>query len=261
MGSNKAVIASFRQQVLHFVADPQWVVPSLIAPFTFTIVALMLYRDVDGPVVLYAVLGGGVLGMWGNTLYSSGWSINFDRMNGTLEPLMITPTPLIKVILGRALWNATIGLSNALLVFLVAEVAFGAEVGIADPPMFFLALLLTLLSLASIGLAFSAFFVFTRASSVLMTTLEFPIYVASGAMFPLTVLPEWTRPVSYLIAPTWGVDALRTAGLDSYEPILSGMLLDLVPLALLTSVYLLIAWWLFRRLERKVLMDGSLGRW
>jgi len=257
----RASKAAFKQQAIHFLADPQWVIPSLIAPFVFTIVAMMIYKDVDGPIVIYAVLGGGVLGMWGNTLYSSGWSINFDRMNGTIEPLMVSPTPMMDVIAGRAVWNTLVGLIDALLVFLFAEFAFQASIDLPDPALFFVTLMVTLLSLSTLGIVLSAFFVMTRSSSVLMQIIEFPLYVACGAMVPLTQLPEWSRPVSYALAPSWGVDALRvSAGLEGTQGIDIGYMGDVVVMLLISAVYLLIALWLFRRMERVARIDGTMGR-
>jgi len=258
----RATSAAFKQQARHFFADPQWVIPSLVAPFTFTIVVLMLFPAVDEPVVLYAVLGGGILGMWGNTLYASGWSVSFDRMNGTLESLLITPTPMVQVVAGRAVWNTLIGLTNAAAVFVVAELAFGTELRLEDPALFFLALAATLLSLATVGLMLSAMFVMTRSSTVLMQILELPIYFISGAMIPVDHLPEAIRPFSYALAPTWGVDAMRqAAGIQGTTVMGLGTGADLLIVAAITSVYLAIALYLFRRMEARARADGSLGRW
>ena len=102
----RALTSSFRHQMLHFFAEPQWLIPNIIAPFVMTLVALMLFRNSSGDFVLYAILGGGMMGMWGNTLYSSGYSIQFDRWNGTLEAVLATPAPLVWIIAGRSLWNA-----------------------------------------------------------------------------------------------------------------------------------------------------------
>lgn len=258
----RAVVAALKQESYHFFADPQWVIPSLVAPFTFTIVTLMLFKDFDGPVALYAVLGGGVLGMWGNTLYASGWSVSFDRMNGTLEPLMVTPTPIIQVIAGRGIWNSAIGLLNALAVFVVAEIAIGTGMRLGDPFMFFALLMLTLLSLSTVGLMLSAFFVMTRSSSVLMRILELPIYLLSGALIPITYLPDAIKPLSYLLGPAWGVDALRVAAGISDEYISSlGLLSNVMLMLALTLAYITIAIILFRHMEQRARINGTLGRW
>ena len=254
----RASKAGFKQAFIDFITDPQWIIPSLIAPFIFTIVALMIFNDVSGPVVLHAVLGGGVLGMWGNTLYSSGWSISYDRYNGTLEPLMISPTRMIDVIAGRAVWHTIIGLSNALLVFVVAEFMFDAPIALQNPLLFFAILVLTLFSLATIGLIFSAFFVLTRASSVLMSSLEFPIYVVSGAMFPISLLPDWVGYISKSLALSWGVEALRCVAFDGYVE--SIFVTNVGMMMILNIFYLVIATGLFYVIEKNIRRHGTIGR-
>jgi len=254
----RASAAGFKQAFINFIADPQWIIPSIIAPFIFTIVALMIYNDSSGPVVLQAVLGGGVLGMWGNTLYSSGWSISYDRYNGTLEPLMISPTHMMDVIAGRAVWHTIIGLSNAVLVFVVAEIMFETSLTLENPLLFFLVLVMTLFSLAAIGLIFSAFFVLTRTSSVLMSSLEFPIYVVSGALFPVSILPAWASWISLGLAPSWGVEAMRSVAFGGF--VTGDLLTDVGMMVLLIAIYLVLAAVLFHMIERNVRNHGSMGR-
>jgi ABC-2 type transport system permease protein len=258
----RAIGASFRQQAIQFVTDPQWIIPSIISPFLFTMVVLMIYPDVTGPVVLQAVLGGGVLGMWGNTLFASSYTISFDRMNGTLEPLIASPTNLVDVIIGRAIWNALIGLLNALLVFVIAELIFRTDVTVVDPLMFFLTLILTLLSLASIGLIFSAAFVFSRRSYVLTSIAEYPIYILCGALVPITMLPGWTNYISLALAPTWGVEAMKMAAVEGYQSTLGfDMWICIAAMLILTAVCLVIASLLLRRIERNILETGSATRY
>lgn len=262
MPNLNAIAGSFKKQALDFIADPQWIIPSMVAPFTFTLVTLMIYPVRDASIVLYAVLGGGVLGMWSNSLRASGFSINYDRMVGTLEPLMVTPTPLMEVIAGRSIWNAMIGLLNSLLVFILAEVVFQTTIKLAEPLLFFIALTFILLSLSAIGLFLAAFFVFTRASSVLTQILELPIFIVSGAMVPINLMPSWSWPLSFTFGPFWGVDALQiSAGVSTTSPIPLGYVGDLLMLIMITSVYLAITWVLFKKMDSKARESGSLGRY
>jgi ABC-2 type transport system permease protein len=261
MISARAVKAAFRQQAIHFFVDPQWVIPSIIAPFIFTTVSLFMFRHTGGDLLLYAVLGGGVLGMWGNTIQSSSWSIGYDRMNGTLEAIMVTPAPLASVVLGRCLWNSFIGLLNALAVFLVANFAFGIDITVRDPLGFAAALLLTLISLSILGMVFGAFYVVTRASSALFQMLEFPVYVLSGAVYSLAILPGWARPFSFIIPATWGSEALKIATFSGYNPLGVGYWGALGLLLLSTVTFLLLSLRLFSYLEKRAKISGTLVRY
>jgi ABC-2 type transport system permease protein len=43
--------------------------------------------------------------------------------------------------------------------------------------------------------------------------LEYPVWIASGLLFSVALLPEWTRPISWLLPPYWGIQAIRHAAL------------------------------------------------
>ncbi len=266
-----ALYSSFKTQALHFLADPQWLIPNIIAPFILTLVALLLFKDsTGGNFVLYAVLGGGMMGMWGNTLYASGFSITWDRWWGTMEAILATPSSLIWIIAGRALWNSLIGILNGVFILIIAVAVFQAPLNIANPVMFFIAFFLTLLSLASLGLLFSSSFVLTRQAGVLTNGLEFPIYVGTGTMFPIATLPFWSHPLSLGLGPTWGVDAIRYAAGFNPSPISSlfminlgvaaSMILDLVVMIFLSIVYLGLSVALFRFVEMRARLSGELAR-
>jgi ABC-2 type transport system permease protein len=251
-------IASFRMSMLHFFADPQWIIPNIIAPFIFTVVALMLFRDVSGSVALYAVLGGGMMGMWGNTLYGSGFALQFDRWAGTLEYVLATPSRLVWIIAGRSACNALLGLINALAILAITALGYSARFDIAQPAMFILALLLTLISLSALGILFCSAFVLSRSASVMTNGLEFPIYVVSGSMFPIGLLPFWVHPISLCLGPSWGIDALRYAADATYRGLGFGYWMDLLAVSASAVIYLAIGFRLFISVENKARRDASL---
>jgi ABC-2 type transport system permease protein len=244
--------------MLNFFSDPQWIIPNIIAPFIFTAVALIFFRNASGSLALYAVLGGGMMGMWGNTLYGAGFALSFDRWNGTLEYVLAPPSRLVWIVAGRSASSAVLGLVNALAVLVVAVVGFKAQLGIVDPITFLLALILTLASLSALGVLFCSSFLLTRSASVLTNGLEMPIYVASGSMFPIALLPFWSHPLSLSLGPTWGIDALRQAADVTYVGMSFGFWTDILALLASTVAYLAIGFWLFIIVEKKVRRDASL---
>jgi ABC-2 type transport system permease protein len=48
--------------------------------------------------------------------------------------------------------------------------------------------------------------------------LEYPIWLIAGLLVPVSTLPIWIHPVSWLLAPTWGMEAIRGAALGSSPP-------------------------------------------
>ena len=243
---------------LNFFSDPQWIIPNIIAPFVFTAVALIFFRNVSGSLALYAVLGGGMMGMWGNTLYGAGFALAFDRWNGTLEYVLATPSRLVWIVAGRSASSAVLGLFNALAILLVAEFGYRANIGVANPILFLLALVLTLTSLSALGVLFCSAFLLTRSAQVMTNGLEMPIYVASGSMFPIALLPFWSHPFSLALGPTWGIDAIRFAADPTFTGMGFGYWIDLLILGLSTVAYLAVGFWLFLVVEKKARRDASL---
>lgn len=262
----RVIFSAFRMAMLHWMADPQWIIPNIIAPFVFTTVALTLFKDSTGPFGLYAVLGGGMMGMWGNTLYSSGYAIEFEKWQGTLEEVLVAPSKLLHVITGRAVSNALFGLTNMVAILLIAAFGFRVPLGIADPFLFAVSLILTLLSVSALGLIFASAFVLSRSAQALTNGLETPLYIVSGSMFPIALLPFWVHPAAYVLGPTWGVDAIRLATSSEYasQSFWMGMnvnvaiFLDLTVMLLITLAYAAMAAVLFKVVEKRARIKGTL---
>jgi ABC-2 type transport system permease protein len=262
----RVIYSAFRMAMLHWIADPQWVIPNIIAPFVFTTVALTLFRDSTGPFGLYAVLGGGMMGMWGNTVYSSGFAIEFEKWQGTLEEVIVAPSKLIHVITGRAISNALFGLTNMIAILVIAVAGFRVSLGISDPLMFAASLLLTLLSVSALGLIFASAFVLSRSAQALTNGLETPLYIVSGSMFPIALLPFWIHPAAYVLGPTWGIDAIRLATSADYvsQSFWAGLspniaiFLDLTIMILITLAYVLIATVMFKLVEKRARITGTM---
>ncbi len=257
----RSTVAAFRLSVLQFLADPQWLVPSMIAPVIFALVSFELFR-VAGPYFLtYAILGAGMMSMWGQTLYGSGWATGQDREFGTLEPTIQAPTPYLYVVLGRVLWNVLSGLIGGLIVYLVILVVAGGPPTVTDPLGFALLFVFIMVTLASVGVVFAAFYVYTRYAGFIQNIGEFAFYIGTGCMFPVVLLPFFTNPISLLFPPTWGLDALRYLSIPGYRGFEWGFWGDLLGAVATTTAYLGFAGMVFYRVERHVLEEGNLSEY
>ncbi len=250
--------ASLRLSVLQFVADPQWLIPSTIAPVVFALVSYQIFRGSGPSFVLYAILGAGMMSMWGQTLYGSGWATGQDRNLGTLEPTLSAPTPYLYVVAGRVIWNTLAGLLGGLIVFVVVSLSYGRPIPLADPVRFALLFVFVIGSLAAVGVVFAAAYVYTRYAGFIQNIGEFAFYVGTGCMFPVVLLPFWSNPISLLFPPTWALDALRYVAIPSYQGFSWGFVGDLIGAVGTTVVYLAIAGTVFSRVEKHVLEVGNL---
>ena len=60
-------------------------------------------------------------------------------------------------------------------------------------------------------------FVLYRHANALGNLLEYPIWLIAGLLVPIATLP-WVRPITWLLAPTWGMEAIRGAALGTQAP-------------------------------------------
>jgi ABC-2 type transport system permease protein len=59
--------------------------------------------------------------------------------------------------------------------------------------------------------------VLSRAMLYWVNTLDYPMWIFAGFLFPVALLPGWTTPLSFALAPYWLADALHRA-VDGASP-------------------------------------------
>jgi ABC-2 type transport system permease protein len=257
----RSMLASLRLSLLLFMADPQWLIPSMIAPVIFGLVSFELFRGYGTYYLTYAILGAGMMSMWGQTLYGSGWATGQDREFGTLEPTIQAPSPYVYVVLGRVVWNVVSGLIGGLIVYVVVVAVAGGPPALPDPVGFVVLFVFVMLTLAAVGVVFAAAYVYTRYAGFIQNIGEFAFYVGTGCMFPVVLLPFWTNPIALIFPPTWALDALRYASIPGYRGFAWGFWVDLAGAVGTTAAYLVLAGSVFHRVERHVLEEGTLDQY
>ncbi len=264
----QVVKASMVLSARNFVADPQWLIPSIIAPFIFTMVALFFYSgasNAGGDALLSAVLGGGLMGVWGTTVYGSANSIGFDRWNGTMESTLAAPAPLIWIVLGRVLWNTFIGVINGLIVLAIGLLWFRVGVVLVNPALFLFATILTYVSMSAFGLMLATVYVLTRKGAFIENSMEIPVYIATGTSFAVGLLPFYALPVSYILGPTWGIEAIKRAAVGAAYPyghlLPTGYWTDIALMLIITLAYFLLSFILFKRVEVIAKKNGTIDEY
>src|SRR4029077_16357509 len=127
------------------------------------------------------------------------------------------------VVLGRVIWNTVSGLIGGAIVFVVVTISYGRPVPLDTLISFVLLLVLVIVSLAAVGIVFSAAYVYTRYAGFIQNIGEFAFYVGTGCMFPIILLPFWSNPISLVFPPTWALDALRYLSIPGYHGLSWGL--------------------------------------
>jgi ABC-2 type transport system permease protein len=207
-----AVGVSFR--VREFTVSRWFLLMCLLQPVIFATIAFYMFKAGGRPgTLLYAALGAGMMGIWSSTLFGSGGALQWNRWQGTLELLIAAPPPFIVVLLPLTIATSITGAYSLLATLFWGRVFFDVPLHLVHPALFLLAVPAAVLSLGLMGLLMASSFILYRHANALSNLLEYPVWVATGLLFPLALLPGWVAPISWLLAPRWGIDAIRHSAL------------------------------------------------
>ena len=191
---------------------------SILQPIIFASIAFFMFESGQREgTLLYVALGAGLMGIWSSTLFGSGGSIQWQRWQGTLEICIAAPARFLWVMLPLTIATASIGLYSIVATLMWGWLFFGMPLELDQPWLFALALPATILSLGLLGLLLASTFVLYRNANAFSNLLEYPVWLVTGLLVPLSLLPGWVEWISWVLAPTWGIEALRNAALGGGE--------------------------------------------
>jgi ABC-2 type transport system permease protein len=221
------------------------VLTAVITPITYASIAFFLYRRGGGAqTLLWVSLGAAFMGLWASTLWGAGNTIQRQRSQQTLEFAIAAPTPFLVSLIGTSLASSSVGLYSLVGTLVWGRLVFGVPLELEHPVLFALSLPAAVLSLGLLGIVMAATLILYRYAYALANMLEYPIWLAAGLLAPIALLPTWVHPISYALAPTWGVRAVR-------ESVLGGSPLFAIGMCLaLAAVYLFLGFFFVQNFER-----------
>lgn len=165
----------------------------------------------NAQMVSYVLLGTALSSMWGSISFSSAGDIDRERFMGALPVIFTAPAPFATIMLGKVLGNTLLGLGSMVLSFAFIIPCFRVNLHVTHPVSFLLVLVLGLASFAGIAMMLSALLAMSRSTRVFMNCLDFPVLILCGVAFPIDLLPQWTRPLSFALSPTYVLKLARMA--------------------------------------------------
>ena len=205
----RAVTSSFTLTFRLRVANPRTYGAVLVQTLVFAVIGLVLLSGGGSHRTAYALIGGGLSGVWSMLYLGAGGDMLFERLMGTLDQVLGAPTPFMAVVAGK------VGSSLALGVIGFATMLGGGwflhVLPPIDPGPFAVSLALTLAGFFSLTLVLAPLFALSRWALSIANGLEVSLFAVCGLMFPTALLPAWLQTVSWLVAPTWTVRGMYAA--------------------------------------------------
>jgi ABC-2 type transport system permease protein len=181
----------------------------ILYPLFFATTVFFIYgQSTDPDKLVAAAVGASAMGVWSAVSTSAATTLQRERSQGTLELLVAAPRPFPLIIAPITLALATIGLYSFVATLLWGHVAFGIRLTITDPVAFVLSCMALATAIGLMGFLLAVVSVRYRSAWALGTALEFPVWLLCGFVIPLSLLPHWSHPLSWLLPPTWGIFAL-----------------------------------------------------
>jgi ABC-2 type transport system permease protein len=237
----------------------------------FTLAGEMFFEGRPGPVppsggeashTAGIVVYGFILFMFlSDTLWTIGYGVRNEQLQGTLEQLYLTPASKFASLVARVantlIWNGLLSVAaSALMMAMIGRLPF------ENPVLGAYLLVMALAGTFGVGFAFAALSLRLRETAQTAANfLQFGLLILCANFFPFSALPPWLLAISRWIPLAYGVDAFRSA-LMGFPPGFPELLPIGVEIAIVTIFGLgmpILGYLLYRQGERQARQQGSLS--
>lgn len=132
-----------------------------------------------------------------------------DRNEGFLLSVLPAPVHRGAIVLGKVLGGTTLAAVQGLM-FLVFAPLVGVHGSIAGISVAIASIFLTAFALTSLGFAIAWRMDSAQAFHAIINLFLLPLWLLSGALFPVSSASGWLRAIMLANPLTYGMDALRT---------------------------------------------------
>lgn len=193
---------------------------SIIKPLASALILVIMYSiitdaEFSNPMFAYLYLGNAFYQYVPAVLSGISWTIIDDREHyRTLKYIYIAPLKIPLYLFGRGVAKFITG-SFAVIITVLAGFLFlqvPIDIQRINWGLFLLSLILGIIMLALLGLLLAGITLLTaRHSYFIGDVLASGLFLFTGAIFPLEVLPAWLRPIGYILPITYWLELIRRA--------------------------------------------------
>jgi ABC-2 type transport system permease protein len=235
----------WKRELVRFARDRHRLFGAILQPFVFWLLLGIGMNASFAPAGLAGTMSyleyifpGTLLMVLLFTAIFSTISVVEDRREGFMQSVLVAPVSLSAVVLGKVLGGTTLAVLEGVVFLLfvyqlnipVSPVSLAATVGF---------LFLVGLALTGLGFAIAWRMASTAGFHAIMNLFLLPMWALSGALFPLSGVPEWLGWVMRINPLTYGVAGVRHT-LYMEAPELTGRVPSLEACLLVTCLFVLL---------------------
>jgi ABC-2 type transport system permease protein len=195
------------------------------------------------------------------TLTSFSAKIRHEQLTGTLEAMLVTPTPAPLVVLGSTVWDFVMTTFRVAVVLgagsLLARAA-GTQIGLraSGLPAFAVLLGLTVVSFAGIGILSASFTIWLKRGDPINYLITGASALLGGVFFQIEAMPAWLQRLAVLLPITHALRGIRRALLAGAG--FRGVATEIQVLLLFAAILLPLGLLAFALALRRARVEGSL---
>lgn len=152
----------------------------------------------------------------------SGIQIIWDKQFGFLKETLVAPVTRMEIMLGQTFGGATTAVIQGIMI-MVISLFLGLQVQSAAGFLIALGFMVIIgISFTAFGIAIASRMEDMTGFQLIMNFVIFPIFGLSGALFPISSLPDWLAPITMFDPLTYGVEGIRYGliGVSQINPLL-----------------------------------------
>src|ERR1700727_3062247 len=203
------------REIVRFYRQPTRVVGVLASPLVFWIVIGSgfgtSFRSGGGPAqqnyLNYFYPGALIMIVLFTSIFTM-MSVIEDRKEGFLLSVLVAPVPRASIVLGKVLGGTTLSAVQG-LIFLVFAPFAGVHLELLPVLLAAVVVFLVSFALTALGFAIAWPMDSSQAFHGIVNLFLIPLWLLSGALFPITGASGWIRWLMRLNPLTYGVEALR----------------------------------------------------
>ena len=191
---------------------------SVVKPLASAAILVVMYAIITqsnfaSPIFPYIYLGNAFYTYVGAVMAGISWAVMDDREHyKTLKYMYVAPISIPMYLIGRGVAKFIVGSISVFITILFGVLFLQVKIDLATVnwPLFIAALLVGVVMLAMMGLLLAGLtMLIAHHTWFLGEGVAGALYLFSGAIFPLEVLPAWLRPVGYAMPITYWLELLR----------------------------------------------------
>lgn len=161
-----------------------------------------------------------------------------ERISGTLSRVLATPLTESEIVSGYALTFSIVGTCQSIFMIVVGILAFDVMIE-GNILLVFLVVALLAIVCQALGILLSAFAQREAQAAQFLPLIVMPAFLLSGVFWPLEAIPAWLRPASYLVPPSYSIDAARSVMIRGWG--IDMIWHDMAALLIFAAVFLMLA--------------------